>query len=93
MQNALKPVVTITGITGFIGSRICLDFLKTGEYALRGMVRNKHDVSKMEPLRKAFGQHFEQLEIVEADLLDSESVLKAVTGSTYVVHAARPINP
>jgi nucleoside-diphosphate-sugar epimerase len=42
-------------------------------------------------LRKAFGDWFENLELVEADLLDADSISRAVVGSTYVVHTASPV--
>jgi dihydroflavonol-4-reductase len=42
-------------------------------------------------LRKAFGDWFENLELVEADLLDADSISRAVAGSTYVVHTASPV--
>ena len=35
-----KPLVTITGVAGYIGSQICLDFLKSGEFRVRGTVRD-----------------------------------------------------
>ena len=41
----------------------------------------------MAPLREAFG---DQVEFVEADLLDEASLFKAIEGSTYVVHTASP---
>jgi nucleoside-diphosphate-sugar epimerase len=91
MVDAGKPVVTITGISGFIGSYVCLDFLKTGEFRVRGTVRDKNNEAKIEPLRKAFGDYFAQLELVEADLLDAESITRALDGSTYVVHTASPV--
>ena len=45
---------------------------------------------KIEPLKKAFGAHFEQLELVEADLCDEASIIKAAEGCTYIVHTASP---
>ena len=51
MSHIAKPVVTITGISGFLGSRI--EFLETGEYTMRGAVRNKNNKAKIAPLRKA----------------------------------------
>lgn len=44
----------------------------------------------MEPLKKAFGDLYQNLELVEADLLDEESMMKACEGSTYIVHTASP---
>ena len=92
MSHVAKPIVTITGISGFLGSRICFEFLKTGQYTMRGTVRSKNNEAKIAPLRKAYGPLFDQIELVEADLLDSDSIQKAVAGSTYVVHTASPVN-
>jgi dihydroflavonol-4-reductase len=45
----------------------------------------------MEPLKKAYGEDlFSQLELVEADLLNEESLIAACEGCTYIVHTASP---
>ena len=44
-------------------------------------------IKRMGPLKEAFA---DQVEIVEADLLDQESVQRAIQGSKYVVHTACP---
>ena len=90
MVEGQKPITTITGVSGFIGAQVCLDFLKSGDYHVRGTVRDSKNEAKIAPLRKAFGQYFDQLELVDADLLDAESIKKAISGSTYVVHTASP---
>lgn len=87
-----KPLVTITGVTGFIGSQVCLSFLDCGEFRVRGTVRDTKNEAKMAPLRRAFGEHFTKMEFVEADLLNAESIAQAVAGSTYVVHTASPVD-
>ena len=53
-------------------------------------MRDSKNEAKIAPLRKAFGEYFDQLELVDADLLDAESITKAIAGSTYVVHTASP---
>jgi nucleoside-diphosphate-sugar epimerase len=58
MVDAIKPIVTITGVSGFLGSRVCLDFLKCGQYTVRGTVRDAKNEAKIAPLRKAFGEYF-----------------------------------
>ena len=45
---------------------------------------------KIEPIRKAFGEYFDSLELVEADLLDETSMMKAIEGSSFVAHIASP---
>ena len=36
------------------------------------------------------GELFEKLELREADLLDNESLERAIEGATYLVHVASP---
>lgn len=45
---------------------------------------------KIEPLKSSFGEHFDKLELVEADLLDEESLIKACQGCKFIVHTASP---
>jgi len=80
----------ITGITGFIGMHVVKAFLDDGTYKVRGTCRSKANPEKMEPLKKAFGEKFEELEIFEADLTNKESLEKAAEGCTYIVHVASP---
>lgn len=87
MEN---PTVTITGVSGFLGSMICLNFLKDGSYKVRGTVRSVNNPKKIQPLKDAFGEYFSQLELVEADLTNEASIQKAIEGATYVVHTASP---
>ena len=65
------------------------DFIKDGGFSVRGTVRGKTD-DKILPLKEALGEDFKNLEIVEADLLDPESIERAISGSTFVVHTASP---
>lgn len=44
----------------------------------------------MEILRKGFGDYFDQIEFVSADLQDQEAIKKAVEDVTYVLHIASP---
>jgi dihydroflavonol-4-reductase len=67
-----------------------LTFLKHGGYRVRGTVRDTKDPKKIDPLRKAFGELFDQLELVEADLLDAPSLMRAMEGAEYLVHTASP---
>jgi nucleoside-diphosphate-sugar epimerase len=53
-------------------------------------VRDKNNEKKVAPLKEAFGDLFEQLELVEADLLNPESLDLAIAGCDYVVHTASP---
>lgn len=82
--------MTITGLDGFVGPHTGLEFLKTGDYRVRATVRKNADKEKMAAIKEAYGSHFDQMEIVEAELLDEESMMKAIEGSTYVAHLASP---
>ena len=66
--------LTVTGITGYVGSWVGLMALRSGKYRVRGTVRSKTNQEKIEPLREAYGDLFEKLELVEADLLDDNSI-------------------
>jgi dihydroflavonol-4-reductase len=65
-------------------------FLKDGSFCVRGTVRDLSNAKKIEPLRKAFGQYFENLTLVEADLLNADSVINSIKGADFVVHTASP---
>lgn len=90
MVDSDKPVVTITGVTGFLGSTVALTFLKEGTFRVRGTVRDKNNAAKLAPLRAGLGDLADSMELVEADLLNKQSVIDALAGSTYVVHTASP---
>ena len=86
-----KPLVTITGISGYLGAHVCQQFLSLGKYRVRGTVRNKDDEAKLADLKEAFGEAlFKKLELRNADLMNAESIESALEGSTYVVHVASP---
>lgn len=90
MVDQALPLVVITGVSGYLGSNVCKVFLEDGGFRVRGTVRSTSNPAKIEPLKKAFGEHFEKLELVEADLLNEESIIKAAEGATYFVHTASP---
>lgn len=88
----MKPIVTITGISGYLGSRVCHEFLLDGTYQVRGTVRDKNNMKKMQPLIDAFGQElFDMIDLREADLLNDDSMTKAMEGTHYIVHTASPV--
>lgn len=82
-----KPVL-LTGITGYIGSRIAVDLLNRG-YSVRGTMRNAAKRDKILPAIEVLAP-IDKLEIVSADLLDAESWKAAVQGCEYVMHVASP---
>ena len=91
MEN--KPVVCITGITGFIGSIVTRTFLTNAAkdgFTIRGTVRDKTNAKRLQPLKDAFGDLFNQLELVNADLNNEASLDEALKGATYLIHTASP---
>lgn len=91
VESTQKKKVLITGISGYLGSFVCDTFLKNGTFKVRGTVRDTKNAKKIDPLRKAFGENFDEIELVEADLLNPESLDRAVQGCDYVVHTASPV--
>ncbi|CAJ1353931.1 unnamed protein product [Effrenium voratum] len=87
-----KPVVVITGVTGYLGSATCLAFLQDGSFSVRGTVRSTSNEKKLQPLKLGLGELFAGLELVEADLSDEDSLIKACAGATFVVHTASPFH-
>ena len=84
--------VTVTGISGFLGSAVALELLNTHpEWRIRGTVRSTSNTVKIDPLRRMFGDKFDKVELVEADILDAESLKRAFVGTTYVIHVASPV--
>ena len=69
---------------------VAQEFLMNGGYRVRGTVRSVTNLAKIGPLKDGLGALFDQIELVEADLLDEESISAACAGSTYVVHTASP---
>ena len=53
-----KPIVVVTGISGYIGMHVCNDFLKDGSFKVRGTVRGMND-EKLIPLKEAFGHLYD----------------------------------
>ena len=91
-DTASKPLVTITGVTGYLGSQVCLSFLQDGSYRVRGTVRSLNS-DKVNQLQDGLGDHnFSKLELVEADLMNEESLIKACQDSTYIIHTASPFH-
>ena len=90
MVESSKPIVLITGVSGYLGSHVGLVFLKDGNFTVRGTVRDTKNEKKILPLKKAFGELFDKLTLVEADLENKESIFNAVKGANFVVHTASP---
>jgi uncharacterized protein YbjT (DUF2867 family) len=70
----------VVGATGFLGTRVCRELAAAGK-AVAAMVRTGDD-AKLEPLRAA------GVELIEGDLKDAASLVRACQGKTGVVSTA-----
>ncbi|WP_112239069.1 SDR family oxidoreductase [Kribbella monticola] len=76
-----KPLVLVTGVTGYIGGRLVPELLEAG-FRVRAMARN--------PQRLRDRDWFGDVEVVEADAGDPEQVAAALQGvdiAYYLIHA------
>mmetsp|Transcript_20144 Transcript_20144/g.43442 ORF Transcript_20144/g.43442 Transcript_20144/m.43442 type:complete len:348 (+) Transcript_20144:69-1112(+) len=98
MSSDKKPIVLITGVTGYIGSHVCRLFLeKSDQYQVRGSVRNVTSAKSLATLQEALGEELlAKLELVPLELTNPDQFAEAVKGVQYVVHVASPfpaVNP
>lgn len=75
--------VLVTGATGFLGKRVCLDLINRGD-TVRAIGRNKEIGKELE----AMGCEF-----IAADLRDKEIMLNACEGMDGVVHSGALSSP
>ena len=92
VEAAEKPIVLVTGVSGFLGSATAKAFLDDGGFRVRGTVRSTANEGKLQPIKTVLGDVYDQLELVEADLMDKDSLIKAAEGCTFVAHTASPIS-
>ena len=76
--------VLVTGAAGFIGAHVVQQLLSEGR-SVRATVRNPENARFLNAFSKSKGS---SLEIVKMDLLELESVVKAVHGCRVVIHCA-----
>lgn len=89
MSVTQAPLVLVTGVSGFIASWVAHGALKLG-YRVRGTVRSLKNEDKVKHLRDLCPGSTHKVELVEADLLDEESWVKAVVDCDYILHVASP---
>ena len=89
-QPISEQPVLITGITGYIGSRLAIDLLRRG-YAVRGTLR---EAGRIDTITDIIAAHapIDQLEIVVADLINDAGWPEAVAGCEYIMHVASPVS-
>jgi dihydroflavonol-4-reductase len=71
-------MILVTGASGFVGSAVVRHLLKSG-HQVRALVRSTSSRINLADLR---------VEIVEGDLRDAESLIRAMTGIRFVFHVA-----
>ena len=79
--------VLVTGASGYIGSHVVANLLSKG-MKVRATVRDSSDPERVGHLESLPVSDGGDLEIVEMDLLDSESVQRAVADCQSVIHTA-----
>ena len=79
--------VLVTGASGYIGSHVVANLLSKG-MKVRATVRDSSDPERVGHLESLPVSDGGGLEIVEMDLLDSESVERAVADCQSVIHTA-----
>ena len=72
------PLVLVTGASGFVASHVVQQLLRSGEFIVRGSVRNVNNERKTKPLHELCPEAKYPLQLVQADLLDSESWIRYV---------------
>ena len=92
MANDAKPLVLVTGATGYIAGHCIRELLEHG-YRVRGTVRSLRDAGKTEHLRTMASALGGSLELVEANLSSDAGWPEAVAGCTFVQHVASPFPP
>ncbi len=85
-EEKKQTPILVTGATGYIGGRLVPRLLQTG-YRVRAMARNPAKLRA-----RSWAAH-PQIELVQADVLDGESLARAAQGCAaayYLVHSMNP---
>ncbi len=92
MQPNTDTPILVTGASGYVASHIIKLLLERG-FKVRGSVRSLSNTAKYQFLYDLVPENKHNLTLVEAELTNKESWLKAVEGCQYVFHVASPIPP
>ena len=85
-----EEFVLVTGASGFIASHIVQQLQKAG-YKVRGTVRSLQNEEKVKLLRNLCPDANYPVELVEAELTNTECWTNAVSNCKYVMHVASPV--
>ena len=86
MPVSQSPIL-VTGATGFVAAEIIKQLLADG-YRVRGTTRDVEVAKRRGELTSLEGS--ERLELVAADLNDSDAFTEPMSGCEYVIHVASP---
>ncbi|KAL3478470.1 hypothetical protein BJX99DRAFT_224203 [Aspergillus californicus] len=81
-------LIFLTGATGFIGSAIALQALKSG-YSLRISVRNESQIPKLQSLLSGYADQIDF--VLTPDITLESSFAGKLDGVQYVLHVASPL--
>ena len=86
MADSASPIGVVTGASGFLASWVVHYLLQRSNIRVRGTVRNVAKASHLMNLDGADAR----LELVEANILDQESMNAAMSGAHVCFHVASP---
>lgn len=86
----VKDLVVVTGASGYIGSHIVANLLLKGRN-VRATVRDTKDPQRTQHLYDLPIKNNGSLEIVEMDLLKTDSVNNAISNCTDIIHTAAAV--
>jgi len=86
-----RPVVLVSGISGFIAKHCAVEMLQAG-YGVRGTVRS---LKRADEVKATIAKHADvsRLEFAAADLESDAGWKEAVDGCAHVLHVASPFPP
>lgn len=82
-----KPVVLVTGVTGYLGAWVLKKAVECGKYEVRGTTRNANGKRA-----KQIKELFPQVKLFSCDLLSDEGWDAAFQGVDKLLHTASPFN-
>ena len=84
-----KDIVTLSGVTEFIGAYICLELLKSWKFRqVRAIISNKTHQSEITRLQNFLGpQFYGRLQIKKVDFNSVENIAKYLKDTNIMVHA------
>lgn len=84
-----KGMVLVTGVSGYVGHHCAAELLAQG-YSVRGTVRSLSKKDTVIAGIKKVAKNADEIQFVEADLLDDDGWKEAMAGCDAVLHVASP---